>query len=78
MQGELSDWCSAKDIILHLAGQLTVSGGTGHIIEYFVEGADKLSCTGMATVCNLGAEVGATTSLFPLTDMHTGKGTGRD
>ena len=62
--GSLSGWCSSKDIILKLAGILTVKGGTGHIIEYFGEGASKLSCTGKGTICNMGAEVGATTSTF--------------
>ncbi|KAI8050800.1 hypothetical protein BDF22DRAFT_693472 [Syncephalis plumigaleata] len=57
-----------KDVILHLAGQLTVRGGTGHIIEYFGPGVNSLSCTGMATICNMGAEVGATTSTFPYGD----------
>ncbi|KAJ1659718.1 aconitate hydratase [Dispira simplex] len=65
LTGQLNGWVSPKDIILHLAGQLTVRGGTGHIIEYFGPGADTLSCTGMGTMCNMGAEVGATTSVFP-------------
>jgi aconitate hydratase len=69
LTGRLSGWTSAKDIILRLAGILTVKGGTGHIIEYFGPGVDTLSCTGMATVCNMGAEVGATTSLFPYTSQ---------
>lgn len=63
--GELSGWASPKDIILNLAGQLTVRGGTGFVIEYYGPGVLNLSCTGMATICNMGAEVGATTSLFP-------------
>lgn len=67
LEGQLSGWASPKDIILNLAGQLTVRGGTGFIIEYFGEGVQSLSCTGMATVCNMGAEVGATTSIFPYT-----------
>ncbi|KAI9007439.1 aconitate hydratase [Phycomyces nitens] len=67
LTGQLHPWTSPKDVILQLAGQLTVRGGTGHIIEYFGEGVDALSCTGMATMCNMGAEVGATTSLFPYT-----------
>ena len=67
LEGELSGWTSPKDIILHLAGLLTVRGGTGFIIEYTGSGLDKLSCTGMSTVCNMGAEVGATTSIFPFT-----------
>ncbi|KAJ1675542.1 aconitate hydratase, partial [Spiromyces aspiralis] len=65
LRGHLGPWCSPKDIILHLVGQLTVKGGTGYIIEYFGEGVNSLSCTGMATICNMGAEVGATTSVFP-------------
>ncbi|KAI7851892.1 aconitate hydratase [Circinella umbellata] len=65
LTGALGPWASPKDVILKLAGQLTVRGGTGHIIEYFGEGVDTLSCTGMATITNMGAEVGATTSLFP-------------
>ena len=56
------------DIILKLAGLMTVKGGTGAIIEYFGPGVETLSCTGMATICNMGAEIGATTSLFPFTD----------
>jgi homoaconitase len=65
LEGKLSGWASPKDVILHLAGKLTVRGGTGFIIEYFGPGTSTLSCTGMATICNMGAEVGATTSLFP-------------
>lgn len=65
LEGRLSGWASPKDVILSLAGKLTVRGGTGFIIEYFGPGASTLSCTGMATICNMGAEVGATTSLFP-------------
>ncbi|CAO3656039.1 unnamed protein product [Mucor hiemalis] len=68
LTGQLSPWASPKDVILKLAGQLTVRGGTGHIIEYFGEGVETLSCTGMATICNMGAEVGATTSVFPYTN----------
>ncbi len=64
LKGKLNGWCSAKDIILKLAGILTVKGGTGHIIEYFGDGAINLSCTGKGTICNMGAEVGATTSIF--------------
>ncbi|MCX6157727.1 MAG: aconitate hydratase [Ignavibacteriae bacterium] len=63
--GKLSGWASPKDIILKLAGILTVKGGTGAIVEYFGEGTKTLSCTGKATICNMGAEIGATTSLFP-------------
>jgi len=62
--GELNGWTTAKDIILKVAGLLTVKGGTGAIIEYFGSGAKKLSCTGKGTICNMGAEVGATTSIF--------------
>ena len=65
LTGKLNGWTSAKDIILHLAGILTVKGGTGAIVEYFGEGADALSCTGKGTICNMGAEIGATTSIFP-------------
>ena len=64
LTGKMSGWTSAKDIILKVAGILTVKGGTGAIIEYFGEGADSISCTGKATICNMGAEVGATCSLF--------------
>lgn len=70
LTGQLSGWASAKDIILKLAGQLTVRGGTGFVIEYFGPGVETLSCTGMATVCNMGAEVGATTSIFPFSPAH--------
>ncbi len=62
--GNISGWTSAKDVILKVAGILTVKGGTGAIIEYFGEGAKNLSCTGKGTICNMGAEVGATTSTF--------------
>ena len=65
LTGKLSGWASPKDIILKLAGILTVKGGTGAIIEYFGSGVDSISCTGMGTICNMGAEVGATTSVFP-------------
>ena len=65
LTGKLSGWASPKDIILKLAGILTVKGGTGAIVEYFGEGTKTLSCTGKATICNMGAEIGATTSLFP-------------
>ena len=66
--GKLSGWASAKDVILKLAGILTVKGGTGKIVEYFGEGAKSLSCTGKGTICNMGAEIGATTSLFAYDD----------
>jgi len=65
LTGKLQDWVTPKDIILELAGILTVKGGTGYIIEYFGEGTKNISCTGKATICNMGAEVGATTSVFP-------------
>ena len=64
LTGELNSWASAKDVILKVAGILTVKGGTGAIVEYFGPGAEKLSCTGKSTICNMGAEIGATTSLF--------------
>lgn len=64
LTGKLNGWASAKDVILKVAGILTVKGGTGYIIEYFGEGANSLSCTGKGTICNMGAEVGATTSTF--------------
>ncbi len=64
LTGKLSGWASAKDIILKVAGILTVKGGTDKVIEYFGEGAISLSCTGKGTICNMGAEVGATTSTF--------------
>ena len=64
LSGKLSGWASAKDIILKIAGILTVKGGTGCIVEYFGEGASSLSCTGKATICNMGAEIGATCSVF--------------
>lgn len=63
--GKLNGWVSPKDIILKIAGILTVKGGTGYIIEYFGKGAETISCTGKATICNMGAEIGATTSIFP-------------
>ena len=80
LTGELSGWTSAKDVILKVAGILTVKGGTGAIVEYFGEGADKMSCTGKGTICNMGAEIGATTSIFGY-DEHMAKylrATGRD
>ncbi len=64
LTGKLSGWSSPKDIILKVAGILTVKGGTGAIVEYFGEGANSLSCTGKGTICNMGAEIGATTSIF--------------
>ncbi|MDO6519671.1 aconitate hydratase [Zobellia uliginosa] len=68
LTGNISGWTSAKDVILKVAGILTVKGGTGAIIEYFGEGAKNLSCTGKGTICNMGAEVGATTSTFGYDD----------
>lgn len=65
LTGKMQGWTSAKDVILKLAGILTVKGGTGAIIEYFGEGTQSISCTGKGTICNMGAEIGATTSLFP-------------
>ena len=64
LSGKLSGWASPKDVILKLAGILTVKGGTGSIIEYFGDGVSTLSCTGKGTICNMGAEIGATTSIF--------------
>src|SRR5690242_2679569 len=64
LTGKLSGWTSAKDIILKVASILTVKGGTGAIVEYFGDGAEALSCTGKGTICNMGAEIGATTSTF--------------
>ncbi|CAN3357052.1 aconitate hydratase, mitochondrial [Diutina catenulata] len=65
LTGKMSGWTSPKDIILKLAGITTVKGGTGYIVEYFGEGVNTFSCTGMGTICNMGAEIGATTSVFP-------------
>jgi aconitate hydratase len=64
LSGKISGWTSAKDVILKVAGILTVKGGTGSIVEYFGEGAESISCTGKGTICNMGAEIGATTSTF--------------
>ncbi len=64
LTGKINGWTSAKDVILKVAGILTVKGGTGAIVEYFGEGAKNLSCTGKGTICNMGAEIGATTSTF--------------
>jgi aconitate hydratase len=80
LTGKLSGWASAKDVILKVSGLLTVKGGTGLIIEYFGEGAKTISCTGKGTICNMGAEVGATCSFFAYDDKmkvyleHTGRG----
>lgn len=65
LTGQLSGWTSPKDVILRLAGILTVKGGTGAIVEYFGDGTKNISCTGKGTICNMGAEIGATTSVFP-------------
>lgn len=65
LTGRLGGWTSPKDVILKLLGMLTVKGGTNKIVEYFGDGAAALSCTGKATICNMGAELGATSSLFP-------------
>lgn len=69
LTGELQGWAAPKDVILHLLGKLTCSGGTNRVFEYFGPGADTISCTGKATICNMGAEFGATTSTFPY-DEH--------
>ena len=68
LTGKLSGWTAPKDVILKVAGILTVKGGTGAVIEYFGEGAEAMSCTGKGTICNMGAEVGATTSTFGYDD----------
>ncbi|XP_049801632.1 aconitate hydratase, mitochondrial-like [Schistocerca nitens] len=65
LTGKLKGWASPKDVILKVAGILTVKGGTGAIMEYYGPGVDSISCAGMATICNMGAEIGATTSIFP-------------
>ena len=65
LTGNLSGWTAPKDVILKVAGILTAKGGTGAIVEYFGPGATSMSCTGKGTICNMGAEVGATTSIFP-------------
>lgn len=68
LTGKLSGWASPKDVILKVAGILTVKGGTGAVVEYFGDGAESLSCTGKGTICNMGAEIGATTSTFGYDD----------
>ena len=80
LTGKMSGWTSCKDVILWVAGQLTVKGGTGAIVEYFGEGADSMSATGKGTVCNMGAEIGATCSLFAYDEKMSGylKATGRE
>ena len=79
LTGRMNGWTSAKDVILKVAGILTVKGGTGAIVEYFGPGAESLSCTGKATICNMGAEIGATCSLFAYDDKMSDylKGTNR-
>jgi len=80
LTGKMSGWTSAKDVILWVAGQLTVKGGTGAIVEYFGPGADSMSATGKGTVCNMGAEIGATCSLFAYDEKMSAylKATGRE
>ena len=80
LTGKLNGWTAPKDVILKVAGILTVKGGTGAIIEYFGEGAESMSCTGKGTICNMGAEVGATTSTFGYDDSMERylRATGRD
>ena len=68
LTGRLNGWTAPKDVILKVAGILTVKGGTGAIVEYFGDGAESLSCTGKGTICNMGAEIGATTSTFGYDD----------
>lgn len=79
LTGKMSGWTSAKDVILKVAGILTVKGGTDAIVEYFGEGADSISCTGKGTICNMGAEIGATTSIFSYDGKMASylRGTGR-
>ena len=80
LKGEMNGWTSPKDVILCVAGKLTVSGGTNSIIEYFGPGTNSISCTGKATITNMGAEIGATTSVFPYDqrmEMYL-KSTGRE
>ncbi|MDE3234735.1 MAG: aconitate hydratase [Bacteroidota bacterium] len=80
LTGKLSGWTAPKDVILKVAGILTVKGGTGAIVEYFGEGASAMSCTGKGTICNMGAEIGATTSTFGYDDSMSRylKATGRE
>ncbi|MGC4038269.1 MAG: aconitate hydratase [Chitinophagaceae bacterium] len=80
LTGQLSGWTSCKDVILWVAGQLTVKGGTGAIVEYFGPGADSMSATGKGTVCNMGAEIGATCSVFAYDEKMSAylKATGRE
>lgn len=80
LTGKLSGWTSSKDVILKVADILTVKGGTGAIVEYFGPGVDSISATGMGTICNMGAEIGATTSVFPFNERMVQylKATGRE
>ena len=80
LTGKLNGWAAPKDVILKVAGILTVKGGTGCIVEYFGEGAESLSCTGKGTICNMGAEIGATTSTFGYDESMSRylKATGRE
>src|SRR3954447_18378768 len=80
LTGSLSGWSAPKDVILEVARILTVKGGTGAIVEYFGPGAESISATGKATICNMGAEIGATTSLFGYDDNMSAylRSTGRD
>lgn len=80
LTGKLNGWTAPKDIILKVAGILTVKGGTGAVVEYFGEGAESISCTGKGTICNMGAEIGATTSTFGYDDSMRRylKATGRE
>ena len=80
LTGELNGWSAPKDVILKVAEILTVKGGTGAIVEYFGPGANSISCTGKATICNMGAEIGATTSVFGYDDAMARylKATGRE
>jgi aconitate hydratase len=80
LTGKMSGWTAAKDVILKVAGILTVKGGTGAIVEYFGDGAESLSCTGKATICNMGAEIGATCSVFAYDQKMAAylKATGRE
>lgn len=80
LTGKMSGWTAPKDVILKVAGILTVKGGTGAVVEYFGEGADSMSATGKATICNMGAEIGATCSLFTYDDRMAAylKATGRE
>jgi aconitate hydratase len=80
LTGKLNGWTAPKDVILKVAGILTVKGGTGAVVEYFGEGATSMSCTGKGTICNMGAEIGATTSTFGYDDSMSRylKATGRE